>query len=62
MNNFRKFFYYSFRKYGFAQLDSQLLIKKFTEIALKTGLVYAPYTIMNRAKLNCISTYQAPKT
>lgn len=57
MNNFTNFFAHAFRKYGFHQLNSQLVIKKFTEIAFKAGLVYAPYTFMNRSKLHCISTY-----
>lgn len=57
MNNFSHFFSNVFRSYGLHQLNSQLLVKKFTEIALKAGLVYAPYTFMNRGKLHCISTY-----
>lgn len=61
MNNFTSFFFSHFRRFGFSRLKGELLIKKFSEIALKAGLVYAPYQFMNRAPVHCMSAYPITK-
>ena len=61
MNCFRTFAFNYFKKYSWKGVDSQLLIKKFSEIAVRVGLVYGPYSFLNRGKVHCISTYPAAK-